>query len=327
MDGRVLEAARILVVDDQEANVRLLETILTRGGYENVASTTDARRALPLFLEAQPDLVVLDLSMPHLDGFAVLGQLTPRIPAGTYLPILVITGETSTETKRRALSAGAKDFLRKPFDATEVLLRIRNLLETRLLHMELRDQNLALEARVRERTRELEQAQVEIAERLARAADYRDDVTGEHIRIPDQILLKPGRLTADEFERMKEHTVIGARLLAGSRSSLLQMAEEIALCHHERWDGEGYAGLAGQTIPLTARIVAVVDVFDALAHPRPYKPAWPAEEAAAEIERQRERHFDPDIVDAFLRVFERGAIAVAGTRPGLGESAGGLISA
>ena len=244
--------------------------------------------------------------------------------------------------KRRALAAGAQDFISKPFDLAEVQLRIDNLLHARFLHLALREQNDALESQVRARTAELERAQRDIAERLARAADYRDDDTGRYIYrvgrmaallaqelgwspadveligqaaplhdvgkigIPDRILLKPGKLTPEEFERMKQHTTIGARLLAGSPIAVLQMARDIALRHHERWDGTGYAGLAGTAIPLAARITTVVDVFDALTHRRPYKEPWPVEAAVEEIVRQSGRHFDPEIVSAFLRVLEHG---------------------
>jgi putative two-component system response regulator len=334
-----------LIVDDQQANVALLETILAEHGYHNLISTTDSRRALSLYLERRPDLVLLDLHMPHLDGFAVLDQLAARILPDDYVPIVMLTAEIRPEARRRALAAGAKDFVSKPLDVTEVLLRIRNLLHTRHLHVELHDQNQFLEARVQERTQELEQAQCEIAERLALAADYRDDITGQHIRrvghgaalvarelgwsasgvelirqaaplhdvgklgIPDHILRKPGKLTPDEFEQMKAHTTIGARLLAGSRSSLLQMAAEIALMHHERWDGTGYTGLAGAAIPLAARITSVVDVFDALTHRRSYKEAWPLQGAIAEIERQSGKQFDPDAVAGFLRVLGRHGLA------------------
>jgi putative two-component system response regulator len=233
----------------------------------------------------------------------------------------------------------------------EVLLRIRNLLRTRFLHIEVQHQNHVLEERVRERTRELEEAhhailnhtqdlreaQIETIERLAAAAEYRDDDTGQHVHrvsqncarialalnwpdasidllrkasplhdvgkigIPDHILLKPGKLTSEEWETMKAHTLIGASILSGSRFPLLQMAEEIALTHHEKWDGTGYSpGLCGEAIPVSGRIVAVADVFDALTHERPYKKAWPVNEAIGEIRSQSGRHFDPAVVEAFL---------------------------
>ncbi len=336
-----LTTARILVVDDEPANVRLLERILDRAGYRFIEGATDPRAAVALLDRFQPDLVLLDLNMKPLDGFAVMEQLRARLDDGVYLPVLVLTADVTPEARQRALSGGARDFLTKPFDAAEVLLRIRNLLETRSLHVRLRNQNAILEEGVRERTRELEEARIEILECLGRAAEYRDDATGEHTRrvgelsgriagqlgltdaevelirraatlhdigkigIPDHILLKPGKLTADEFEIMKTHTTIGARILSGSRSPMLQMAREIALTHHERWDGEGYAGLDGEAIPLPGRIVAVADTFDALIHQRPYKVAWSREDAVSEIDRERSRQFDPRVVDAFLRVMRR----------------------
>lgn len=329
--------ATILIVDDQEPNVRVLERILERAGYGRVVSTTDSRRAVALFEAHRPDLVLLDLHMPYLDGFAVLEQLAPRIPDGNYLPILVLTADISSAAKRKALSMGAKDFLAKPFDSVEVLLRIRNLLETRFLYVELQDQNAHLEDKVRERTEQLEQAQLEILERLALAAEFRDDATHEHTRrvgdlsarlarhvglpdrdvdlirlaaplhdvgkiaVPDSILLKLENLSDDDFEVVKAHTTIGARLLAGSQHPLLRLAEQIALTHHERWDGEGYPpGIAGEDIPLVSRIVAVADVFDALTHERPYKHAWSVADAVEEIRKERGRQFDPRVVDAFV---------------------------
>jgi len=330
-------AARILIVDDQPSNVMLLEGILQEEDFTASRGLTDSRQALPVFLEYQPDLILLDLQMPYLNGFEVMKQLRGRVPPGTFLPILMLTADITPESKRHALAEGATDFLTKPFDNTEVVLRIRNLLQTRSLHLQLQDQNQVLEQKVRERTLELEQTQVEILERLALASEYRDDDTGEHtkrvghmsaqiaqtlglleeevelirraaplhdvgkIAIPDSILLKPGKLTPEEFEQMKTHTTIGAKMLSGGRFPLLQMAEEIALTHHERWDGTGYLKLHGETIPLVGRIVAVADVFDALTNERPYKKAWPRNEAIEEIQRQGGRQFDPRVVEAFLK--------------------------
>src|SRR5439155_3275657 len=150
MDEQALKAARILIVDDESANVRLLERLLQREGYTNLKSTTDARQALPLYTEFRPDLVLLDLAMPHVDGFQILERIKPLVPLKAYLPVLVLTADITMETKRRALESGAKDFLTKPFDQVEVLLRIRNLLETRLLHQELARHNESLEEIVRE---------------------------------------------------------------------------------------------------------------------------------------------------------------------------------
>ena len=278
--------------------------------------------------------------MPGMDGLAVMDQLN-EIAEASYLPILMLTGDMTPTARQEALSRGAKDFVSKPFHADEVLLRIRTLLETRFLYFQVQSQNQILEAKVRERTRELEAAQIEIIERLARAAEFRDDNTGQHtervgqmaallarqlglpdpqvslirraaplhdvgkIGIPDAVLLKLGKLTLEEFELVKTHTTIGARILSGSRFGVLRLAEEIAFSHHERWDGDGYVGIRQDQIPLAGRIVAVADVFDALTQKRPYKAAWPIVEAIAEIERQSTRQFDPEIVDAFLRVIEQ----------------------
>ncbi len=346
MRDEIIKQARILLVDDKEANVRLLERLLKQEGYTNTVPITDSRTVLAQYNECQPDLILLDLLMPYLDGFGVMEQLRRRT-SGTYVPILVLTADINADTKRRALTLGAKDFLTKPFDPVEVLLRIWNLLETRFLNLELQQQNYMLDVRVRERTQELQDAQIEIIERLACAAEYRDDITGLHtyrvsqiavqlaealhiapdkrellqlaaslhdlgkIGIPDAILLKPAKLTPEEFEQIKAHTTIGGRILSGSHFKLLQLAEEIALSHHERWDGLGYpSGLKGEAIPLVGRIVAVADVFDALTHKRPYKEAWPVADALAEIERESGDQFDPSVVAALLQLHKHSHRAI-----------------
>jgi len=177
-----LKNSHILIVDDQEANVMLLERLLQTAGYTTFLSTTDPRQVLPMFGKFQPDLILLDLMMPHLDGYAVMQQIGPRVPEGEYLPILVLTAEVNAEAKQKALTMGAKDFLNKPIDATEVLLRIRNLLETRHLHLRMQNQKQLLEEQVLEKTRELEEARIEILQKLAMAAEYRTDPTGEHAK-------------------------------------------------------------------------------------------------------------------------------------------------
>ncbi len=350
MDARASTQARILVVDDQAANVLLLKKILARAGYTNIEQTTDAREVTRLYVEFGPDLILLDLHMPHIEGLDLLEQLNSLIPEDTFLPILVLTADATPAARQSALSAGAKDFLTKPFDATEVMLRIRNLIQTRLLHLQLNQEKGSLAEKVRERTVELENAQMETMDRLALAAEYRDDDTGQHtqrvgrtaalvarelslasvevdvirraaplhdvgkIGISDSILLKPGRLTAEEFEVVKSHTTIGAGILSGGGFPILQLAEEIALMHHERWDGSGYPhGLQGDSIPLAGRIVSVVDVFDALTHDRPYKSAWSVADALKEIEGQAGRQFDPRVVEAFLR--QSSAIVSGGGKP------------
>jgi putative two-component system response regulator len=332
--------ARILVADDEDGNVDILRRILTRAGFLRVESTTDPRNVAQLYIAHRPDLILLDLHMPHMDGLEVMDRLN-EIAEASYLPILILSADLTPQARREALSRGAKDFVAKPFMQDELLLRIRTLLETRFLYLQIQSQNQLLEAKVRERTRALEEAQFEIIERLAAAAEFRDDNTGQHtqrvgqmsalvagalglpdsqvtlirraaelhdvgkIGIPDTILLKIGKLTAEEFEVIKTHTSIGARILSGGKFPLLRLSEEIAFTHHERWDGSGYAGIKATDIALAGRIVAVADVFDALTQQRPYKPAWPVGEAIAEIDRQRGRQFDPEVVDAFLRITEQ----------------------
>lgn len=329
--------ARILIIDDEPSIVKVVSAILNRAGYPHVHGLNDGLRAEEVMKEVQPDLILVDLRMPNRDGLQVLDALVAQIPRASYLPIVMLTGDDRPEIRAQALARGARDFLHKPFDRTEVLLRIQNLLETRGLHRRLEGQNRMLEERVRDRTHELEMSQLEVLRRLAGAGEYRDDDTGLHtarvaatagalataagmdpreidllvraaplhdvgkIGIPDSVLLKPGKLTPEEMGIMRRHTIIGARILEGSRVPLMQLAESIALRHHEKWDGTGYPdGVAGEKIPLHARIVAVADVFDALSHARPYRPAWTIDATLTEIERLRGQHFDPWLTDLFL---------------------------
>lgn len=352
MEDLPLKSAKILVVDDQEQNVLLLEEILRDSGYVNIRCLTDSAKVLERFAESPPDLILLDLHMVPLSGFAVMAQLRPFIPEDDYLPILVLTGDLSLEARRRALSMGAADFVAKPFSSIEVLLRINNLLQTRFLYLEKQNQNQLLEQRVQERTAELERARLDVVERLARIAEFRDDQTHQHtvrvgegvvplaralglpeeevelihraaplhdigkIGIPDAILLKPGRLTEEEVLAMQHHTTEGAAILSGGQSRLVQLAEQLALTHHERWDGTGYpSGLALTDIPLVSRIVSIVDVFDALTHARPYKLAWPVDRAIAEIAALRGRQFDPAVVDAFLSLNLSSGVPQAASPP------------
>lgn len=338
--------ARILIVDDQPPNVRLLERLLTASGYTQVHGTSDPRQVVDLFERLRPDLLLLDLHMPHLDGFGVMEALAPALAVERYVPILVLTADAVPISRQRALSMGARDFLAKPFDPVEAMLRVRNLLEMRFRYLQLERHQRELEARVQDRTRELEDARHEILDRLALAAEYRDDSTGEHTRrvgrlarllagaiglgrasveiiaraaalhdvgkvgIPDAILLQPRLLAPHEFETIKAHTTIGARILSGSQVALLKVAEEVALSHHERWDGTGYPfGLSGEEIPLAARITAVADTFDAMTHKRRYAAAFTVEGAIAHIAAQKSRHFDPMLVDAFLDPSVRGTLA------------------
>lgn len=340
-----LKLAKILIVDDQEYNLSLLERILDRAGYKNLNSSTNPRQTMPLIEQLDPDIVLLDLHMPEMDGFEVLRLIREHTNKDSYLPVLVLTADITPEAKKIALQAGANDFLTKPFDRTEVVLRIHNLLRTRYLHLQLQKQNELLEERVQERMKELQQAKAEILQLLGRASEYRDDMTGQHtqrvgrlsgliadrlglparqvemirmaaplhdigkIGIPDELLLKPGRFEPEEFERMKLHTTIGASILEGSYFAVLKMAEIIAGSHHEKWDGTGYPqGLSGETIPIEARIVALADFYDALTHERPYKKTWTSEEAITEVKNQRGKHFDPQIVDVFIDLFHDSAV-------------------
>ncbi len=326
--------ARILIVDDQPYNIALLRMILKEAGYTTIDATTDPREALPLYQANRPDIVLLDLQMPHIDGFGVMAQL--RGIEGDIIPVLVLTAETDPEVRYRALQSGARDFLNKPFDKIETLSRIRNLIEVNLQHKRILAHNEELEQKVRERTTELRNTQLEIIHRLGHAAEYKDNETGFHIirmslycglmgqalgmtpaeveslqraspmhdvgkiGIPDRVLLKPGKLDADEWTIMKTHAAIGADLLAGSNSPLIQAASIIALTHHEKWDGSGYPrGIKGDAIPLTGRICAICDVFDALTSERPYKKAWTVEETMTELHAGAGKHFDPDLITVF----------------------------
>jgi putative two-component system response regulator len=327
-----LVQARVLVADDEPANVRLLEMLLGAAGYRNVASAADGRAAVELWRETTPDVVLLDLHMPKMDGVKVLEEMVTTEPGRAHVPVIVLTADTTRGAMERVLAAGATDFLTKPLDTLEVLLRIRNHLQVRFLHTQ-------MDRLVRERTAQLESAQHEMLARLAQAAEFRDDQTGHHTRrvarlsavlasalglppaacdaieaasplhdvgkigIPDAILLKPSALTEAEFAVMMRHTSIGARLLEEGTSEVLRLALRIAQSHHERWDGTGYpTGLAGEEIPLEARIVAVADFYDAVTHDRPYRAAWSPERALEMLEKEAGRHFDPVVVRALLEL-------------------------
>lgn len=328
----------ILIADDEATSIHLLVKVLTDAGYTNIKATQDPDEVVELYNTIKPDLLILDLHMPHMEGFKIMEQLKGQQDED-YLPVLVISQERNRVIQFSALEAGAKDFLVKPYDSIEVLLRIRNFLEVRMLHKQAREQNSLLELRIKERTEQLYQSQIEAIQRLSRAVEYRDSEIGAHtarmekyvcflaaalgfggeeseiistasllhdvgkIGIPDSILQKAGKLTPKEWEIMKTHTTIGAKLLSGSNSTFLKMGEEIALTHHEKWDGTGYPrGLKGGDIPLAGRICGLCDVFDALTNDRPYKEAWPDEEALKEIEKERGGHFDPYVVDGFFKI-------------------------
>ena len=330
------KAARILVVDDEPANLKLLSLMLRTEGYGRVELLQDSRDVRASYRAARPDLILLDINMPHLDGYAVMDQIKAigDVPAP---PIVVLTAQSGDDFLLRALKGGASDFLSKPFKRRELLARVHNMLMAHLAHRMLHDQNSVLEQMVRQRTQELRQSRLDIVRRLGRASEFRDNETGQHILrmshasallarrigwgaeacelmlnaspmhdvgkigIPDGILLKPGPLTPEERGIMQTHTTIGADILSGSGDELLEMAREIALAHHEKWDGTGYPRrLAGTAIPAAARIVAITDVFDALISERPYKKPWSVPDAVRFMTDNAGKHFDPQLLAQFV---------------------------
>jgi putative two-component system response regulator len=339
MRDSAVEYSKLLIVDDDESSIRFLTVVLQNAGYSRLNCLTDPREATRYYAEFEPDLIFVDFLMPYLDGIEVIEALQSRIPRSSYVPILVLTADADPRTRQRALSMGANDFITKPFNQAELVLRVGNLLETRLLYVQIHGRIQLLEEQVRQRTGAMDQAQTEVVECLEKVAGYRDDETGQHARrvgllaaligramgftedlarliqaaatlhdigkigIPDRILLKPGKLTREEFDQIKMHTAIGAEILTMSHFPILKLAQEIAFYHHERWDGCGYNSLRGEDIPVSARIVALADTFDVLTHNRPYRLAWPADRAIAEIHRERGHQFDPRVVDAFLGEF------------------------
>ena len=336
--SRRFHDARILVVDDQPGNVRLLEVFLAEAGYSRVKGITDPTLVLELLDNEPFDLILLDMRMPVLDGLSVLALLQEAIHQ-EGLQIIVLTAQAERETRLAALSHGARDYLVKPFDNDEVLCRIHNALETRFLYQDRAGEAERLEILVKERTSELVETQFELVRSLARAGEFRDSDTGSHIirvsigcfllaeaaglpredteliryasmmhdigkiGIADHLLLKPGKLTPEEFEAMKTHCQFGVEILGDYNANVTKMARKIALTHHEKWDGTGYpSGLAGEDIPIEGRVTAIIDVYDALISVRPYKRAFTIEEALQTIRESSGTHFEPRLVDCFLAV-------------------------
>ena len=328
--------ARILVVDDEPVNVKLLDKLLTASGYRNVVTTTDPTETLRLYKEYQCDLILLDINMPKMDGYQVMKQFHKEFP-DDFPAVLILTAQNIHSFKKQAFDCGARDYVTKPFNAEELLARVDSLLSVELANRYMRSQNEILEQKVRERTQEIHDTRLQVVRRLGLAAEYRDNETGLHIirmskfaevlgnavgmpedqcdlllnaapmhdigkiGIPDHILLKPGKLDPEERIIMETHAQIGANILSGDDSELLKMAHDIALTHHEKWNGSGYPNkLKGEDIPITGRITALADVFDALTSARPYKKAWPIEDAIEFIQKQSGEHFEPLLVKLFL---------------------------
>jgi len=328
--------AKILIVDDNMANVALLEAILEEDDFTQLFSTTDPRQVLPLYRQHHFDLILLDIRMPEMSGIEVLEQLA-EVLRNDFVPVIVLTAQTDQETRQQALASGAKDFVTKPFEDWEVLLRIENTLQSRMFYTRQVMRADLLEREIIKSTQEIRETQFEIVQRLGAAGELRDNETGAHVKrmshmcsllaskrelgrefaelllyastmhdvgkigIPDSILLKPGRLSAEEWQIMKQHPLIGARIIGDHKSKLISLARETALFHHEKWDGSGYPhGIAGDAIPIAARIAAICDVFDALTSERPYKKAWSVEQAVAVLEEESGKHFEPAMVELFI---------------------------
>jgi putative two-component system response regulator len=345
MQERILEQARVLVVDDDAQNVRYIKDVLEWAGYQHVKGTTQPSEVLSETHRYGPDLILLDLIMPEMDGYEVMEVLQAELPPESYLPILVLTSDTSQEAKRRALSLGAKDFLTKPFSPTEIRHRVENLLETRFLHLKCRDQAALLESGASAGGADSRKAADELIERLARVSSYRSDPSGDRSRavavlagrIADALGQADGtvrsleraarlydigmvaatgqevRAGLDRGESFPAHTEIGAGLLAGSELPELRMAAEIALSHHECWNGSGFPdGLRGQDIPVAARIVAVALGFTAAREEEPPDDDEEASQRAlAHVEEEAGTRYDPVVVDALAAVMTRVAEAPA----------------
>ncbi len=332
--GQDIKAASILIVDDEPVNVEILQELLE--GFTDVTGISSPTKAVALYQEKDFDLILLDINMPQLNGFQVMDEFA-TVAKEIHPPILILTVLKDRETRLKALTKGASDFLEKPFDEAEALCRVSNLLEMHLSQKLLAKYNNTLEKTILERTRKIEKSQFEVLDCLSYAAEYRDMYTAKHtvrvgwfsriiaeqygfrndeldviqhaapmhdigkIGVCDTILLKKGKLDKEEFELMKLHTTIGAEILGRSNARVMKFAKTIALSHHEKWNGTGYPyALVGQKIPILGRIVALADVFDALSMKRPYKEAWPLEKILDLLSKESGEHFDPHLVKIFI---------------------------
>lgn len=319
----------ILVVDDVPANIDVLSEIL-RPTYQVKVVTNGAMALKIAMAPIPPDLILLDIMMPDMDGYEVCRQLKDNA-ATRNIPVIFVSAMDEVQDETKGFELGAVDYITKPVSPPLVHARVKT-------HLALFDQNRLLEKKVMERTAEIKDTRLQIIHCLSTAAEYRDEETGTHIYrmsqysriiglavgmsgeeadlllqaspmhdvgkigIPDRILLKPGKLDAEEWEIMKTHTTIGGKIIGDHPSQLLKLAKQVALTHHEKWDGTGYPqGLVGEKIPLAGRIVMLADVFDALTSERPYKKAWTEEDAIQEIKNCSGTHFDPVLVGVFMK--------------------------
>lgn len=332
--------SRILVVDDERVSTDLLSQVLKRGGYRNVAPLRDPEYVPEAVRGFDPDLIILDLKPPLRNGFQALDELgRARLEES---PVMVVSSSDALEAKQKALSLGASEFLTKPFEAGDVLLRVDNLIRTKKALKKARRMSIQLKEELAATLDELERAQIEMLARMARFIDHSDEELSQHtwrvarlagyiaaeyglssievdnirraarlhdvgkVVVSDAILSSTKPLTDKEMELIRAHPSVGAMILSGGTSPLLEMAERIAHSHHERWDGKGYPqGLKGTEIPIEARIVAVSDAYDAMTNTRPYRLTLSPAEAIREIKAGSGTQFDPGVVEAFLRVINR----------------------
>jgi two-component system response regulator RpfG len=327
----------ILIIDDQQTSRQILKQLVSNIEQNiNLHDFANPVEALAWTVKNQVDLVLIDYKMPEMNGVEFIRKFRKN-PASAHVPVIMVTSIEDRNIRYDALGAGATDFLMKPVDHNECRARCRNMLTQHQQYKIISDRSRWLERRVAEATSEIRLRERETLLRLARAGEYRDEETGNHIirmakysriiaeelglsredaeviemaapmhdigkiGIRDEILLKPGKLTPEEFEIMKKHTIIGYDILKDSPSKFLQMGGVIALGHHEKFDGTGYPnGLMGDAIPIEARIVAVADVYDALVSERPYKNAWSTQAALDYMESISGKHFDPEVLSAFM---------------------------
>ncbi len=329
----------ILIVDDEATNLALFKEIL-RDHYSLLFAKSGIQ-ALERVKSENVQLILLDIMMPEMDGYEVLERLKSNEETQN-IPVLIVSALSNELDEVEGFRLGAVDYIYKPVRPPIVIERIKTQLTLHRVQDELQNQNTILEHKVKERTKDLVKTQIEIVKRLGFAAEYRDPETGDHIHrmshyaaeigrahgmdendidllllaspmhdigkigTPDSILLKPGKLTKEEFTIMKDHTTIGGQILSDNDSQLLRIAQIVALTHHEKWNGSGYPeGLSGEDIPLWGRLAAIADVFDALTSKRPYKEPWPIEKATDLIHEEAGQQFDPILVEVFLRVLPK----------------------